>query len=81
MRNGKTFFHYKSMETLSCHSNESKNAIFVEAIVINIYAKFQLYPPYGFWGNDFLIFYRKLNLSVVMAISQIQRFGQKIMCL
>ena len=42
------------METLSCHSNEStlattiKNIIYIEANVINIYAKFQLYPPYGF---------------------------------
>ena len=38
------------METLSCHSNEStlamtiKNIIYVEANVINIYAKFQLHP-------------------------------------
>ena len=42
------------METLSCHSNEStlattiKNTIYVEANVMNIYAKFQLHPPYGF---------------------------------
>ena len=39
---------------LSCHSNEStlamtkKNKIYVEANVMNIYAKFQLHPPYGF---------------------------------
>ena len=42
------------METLSCHSNEStwakiiKNIIYVEANVMNIYANFQLHPPYGF---------------------------------
>ena len=43
------------MESLSCHSNEStwattlkKNTIYVEANVMNIYAKFQLHPPYGF---------------------------------
>ena len=42
------------METLSCHSNEStlamtmKNKIYVEANIMNIYAKFQLHPPYGF---------------------------------
>ena len=43
------------METLSCHSNEStrattikRNIIYVEANVMNIYAKIQLYPPYGF---------------------------------
>ena len=44
------FSHYKSMETLSCHSNEStwamaiKNIIYVEANVMNMYAKFQLHP-------------------------------------
>ena len=48
------FSHHKYMETLSCHSNEStrsttiKNKVYVEAIVMNIYAKFQLHPPYGF---------------------------------
>ena len=48
------FSHYKSMEILRCHSNEStwattiKNVIYVEANVMNIYAKFQLHPPYGF---------------------------------
>ena len=42
------------MGTLSCLSNEStlattiKNIIYVEANVMNIYAKFQLHPPYGF---------------------------------
>ena len=55
------FSHYKYMETLSCHSNKStwamtiKNIIYVEADVINIYAKFQLHPPYGFWEADFWI--------------------------
>ena len=48
------FSHYKSMETISCHSNQSsngigtKNIIYVEANVINIYAKYQLHPSYGF---------------------------------
>ena len=42
------------METLSCHSIEStwtttiKSLIYVEANVMNIYAKFQLHPSYGF---------------------------------
>ena len=36
-------------------NNDNKNAIFVEASVMYISAKFQLYPPYGFW-EDFLIF-------------------------
>ena len=48
------FSHYKSMGTISCHSNQSsyptgiKNIPFVEANVLSIYAKFQLHPPYGF---------------------------------
>ena len=48
------FSHYKSMETLSCHSNQSsypteiKNITFVEGNVISKYAKFRLHPPYGF---------------------------------
>ena len=47
---------------LSCHSNEStwattmKNTIYVEANVMNMYAKFQLHSPYDFWGEDFWIF-------------------------
>ena len=54
----KTYFHfshYKSMETLSCHSNEStwataiKNINYVEADVMNISARFQRHAPYGFW--------------------------------
>ena len=47
------FSHYKSMGTISCHSNQSyatgiKKALYVEANVINVYAKYQLYPPNGF---------------------------------
>ena len=48
------FSHYKSIETISCHSNQSsyptgiKNTTFVEGNVLCKYAKFQLYPPYGF---------------------------------
>ena len=47
-------FHYKSMGTISCHSNQSsyptgiKNTIYVEANVLSMYAKFRLHPPYGF---------------------------------
>ena len=42
------FSHYKSMGTISCHSNQSsyptgmKKTIYVEANVINMYAKYQL---------------------------------------
>ena len=48
------FSHYKSMGTISCHSNQSsyptrvKKTTFVEANVLIMYAKFQLHPPYGF---------------------------------
>ena len=48
------FSHYKSMGTISCHSNQSsyptgiKNTTFVEANVLSMYAKFQLQPSYGF---------------------------------
>ena len=34
-----------------------KNNIFVETNVMNMYVKFQLHPPYDFWGEDFLIFF------------------------
>ena len=68
------------MENLSCNSNESiwattiKNTIYVEANVINMYAKFQLHPPYGFWGEDF---FRKFTLYVAMATNhQIHQFEQ-----
>ena len=70
------------METLSCPSKEStwataiKNKIFVEANVMNISEKFQLHPPYCFWGDDFLIIFREFILSVAMATNQIQQFGQ-----
>ena len=48
------FSHYKSMGTISCHSNQSaylteiKNTIYVEANVLSMYAKFRVHPPYGF---------------------------------
>ena len=49
------FSHYKSMGTISCHSNQTsyptgikKNTTFVEANVLSMYAKFQLHHPYGF---------------------------------
>ena len=56
------------METLSCYSDESisatviKNTIFVEVNVMNIDKfswKFLLHPPYGFWGEEFWIFFCK----------------------
>ena len=44
------FSHYKSMGTISCHSNQSsnstriKNTIYVEANVLSMYAKFGFIP-------------------------------------
>ena len=72
------------MEALSCHSKEStwtmtiKNIIYVEVNVMNMYAKFQLHPPYSFWGDDFLIFFQKFTFYVAMATNQIQWFGQNL---
>ena len=48
------FSHYKSMENLSCHSNQSfypteiKNITFVEGQVLSKYAMLRLHPLYGF---------------------------------
>ena len=49
-----------------------KNLIYVEDNNTNIYAKFQLHPPYDFWEEDTWIyfiffFFRKFNISVAMA--------------
>ena len=47
-----TFSHYKSLGTISCHSNQSsyptgiKNTTCVEANVLSMYAKFLLHPLY-----------------------------------
>ena len=42
--------------------NNNKNTIHVEAIDMNMYAKFQLHPPSYFWGEDFWIFFKKFTL-------------------
>ena len=48
------FSHYKSMGTISCHSNQSsyptgiKNTIYVEDNGLSMYAKYRLHPIYGF---------------------------------
>ena len=55
------FSDYKSMETLGYHSNQNtwttniKNIISVEANVLNISAKFQIYSTHSFWRVDFWI--------------------------
>ena len=66
------------MENLSCHSNQStwatiiKNLIYVEANVMNIYAKFQLHPQL-LRGRFFFFFFRKFSLSVAMKISDLDK--------
>ena len=40
--------------------NDNKNIIYVAANVTNMYAKFQLHPPYSFWGEDFEYFFENL---------------------
>ena len=75
------FLNYKSMGTLSCHSNESswtlkiqkKNITFVNGNVISNYAKFQLHPPYVFEKKTFEYVFE--NLPYIT--NQIKRFGQK----
>ena len=70
------------MEILSCHSNEStwattiKNIIYVEANVMNIYAKFSFIPLMASEKKIFEYFFQKFSLSVAMATNQNQRFGQ-----
>ena len=70
------------METLSCHSNEStwamtmKTKIYVEANVMNMYAKFQLLSLTASEEKIFEYFFQKCTLYVAMATNQIQRFGQ-----
>ena len=46
-----------------------KNIMFVETNVNNIPAKFQLYPPYGFRGDDFWNFFGKFSFSVAIKFS------------
>ena len=52
------FSHYKSLGTISCHSNQSSyptriKTTYVDANVLSMYAKFRLHPLYGFWEEDF----------------------------
>ena len=53
------FSHYKSMETLSCHSNQSsylteiKKKTFVKGNVLSKYTKFRLHLLNGFRGEYF----------------------------
>ena len=43
-------------------NNGNKNASLIEAInVMSISTKFQLYPPYGFWGKDFIRSFHKFS--------------------
>ena len=77
------FSNYKSMGTISCHSNQSsyptgiKNTIYVEANVLSMHAKFKLHPHYGFYEEAFLTFLTKIIPFCRPTTNQIQRFGQK----
>ena len=65
------FSHYKSMETISYHSNQNsypigiENLTFVEGNVLSKYEKFQLLPPYGFRKGDFLNIFVVENLPFI----------------
>ena len=83
------FSHYKSMDTLSCHSNESTSATstrapFVAANVMNISEKFQIHLPYGFWGDDFLNLFANLAFLLswqpikFSSLDKIHTFGRGI---
>ena len=75
------FSNYKSMETLSYHSNQSsyptkiKNITFVEGKALSKYAKFRLHPLSE--KKIFYTFLRKLTLFASPTTNQIYRFGQK----
>ena len=58
--------------------NDNKmNTIYVEANVMNIYAKFQLHPPYGFWEKRFLnIFFENLAFRLSWQPIKISDFGK-----
>ena len=85
------FSHYKYMETLSCHSNEStwattiKNIIYLEANIMNmnIYAKFQLHPSLWLLRRRFLnIFFENLAFrlpwqpSIISDLDKIHMLGR-----
>ena len=57
-------------------NDNKKNTVYIAANAMNIFAKFQLHPPYGFLEEDFLNICRKFSVSVAMATNQNQRFGQ-----
>ena len=45
-------------------SNDNKKPHFAEANVINISAKFQLYPLHGFWEDNFEFVFANLGFSL-----------------
>ena len=78
------FSHYKSMGTISCHTNLSsystgikKITTFVEANVLSMYARFQLIPLMVSEKKILKHFLRKLTLFAAPTTNQIHRFGQK----
>ena len=49
-----------------------KYTIYVEANVTNMYAKFQLHLPYGFWGEDFFYIFFFENLPFMLPLQPIK---------
>ena len=74
------FSHYKSMETLSCHSNESawttaiKTHILYRLLLWTLLQSFSFIPLMA--SEAMIFFFREFIISVAMATNQIQRFGQ-----
>ena len=80
------FSHYKSMGTISCHSNQSsyptgiKNTIYVEANVLSMHAKNLASSPIWFLRRRFLNIFTKIDPfchPFCSTTNQIHRFGQK----
>ena len=47
--------------------------VYVENNNTNIYAKFQLHPPYDFWEEDFWIFLKKNNIWQPVKINNLDK--------
>ena len=73
-------------DIVGCHRNDSiwattiKNTVHVQAYVMDTYAKFQLHPPYNFWGEEFWIFFENLSFMLPwqpIKFSDLDRFHMK----
>ena len=81
------FSHHKSMENISCHSNQSsyptgiknkKNTIHVESNVLSMHVcQVSASSPLWFLRRRFFNIFQKFTIQVTPATNQIKRFGQK----